>query len=175
MKKISAILILVVISIFFSCSDDDETSQMPNPNQNGFTFNSEFFTTDELIVSGMLGIQFTIIDEASDLNLDTGEFEGDPGQAIVIFLFFDIDEDTRDFDETFTNVIQIQNDPEFEDIPNNSFGAALVRNIQRIEGLSANAESFFANTGEVRVSLDFEAEICLVLKYGYRLKIDLRC
>ena len=68
-----------------------------DPNQNSFTFNSEFFTTNELIVRGTRIIQFTIIDEASNFNANTGEFE---------------------------------------DIPNNSFGAALVRNVKTIQNTS---------------------------------------
>ena len=171
MRKINSILILVVISIFFSCSDDDETTQMPNPTQNGFSFNSEFFTTDELFLTGNPGeLVFIIIDDTSEFNTVTREFEGDPGQVISIGVILDVD-GQEDFVRTFTNAFQNGDNPDDVDIEI-SFVAGLIRNVQSVvplltgSNLVNNETILPTNTGEVTISFDSET-LVFTLDYTF--------
>ena len=165
MKKISTIFIIVVISIFFSCSDNDDKTQTPNPNENGFMFNSEFFTTDELFLGGnTVSPTFTIIDDTSEFNTITREFEGNPGQVIVIGVIVKIDRQ-EDFVRTFTDAIQEFDNPD-DVVVENSFAAALIGNVQTAEpilsggiSITNNETLFLARTGEVTISFDSETQI----------------
>lgn len=162
MKKISSILILVIISTFYSCSDDDDNTEIQNPSQNGFSFNSEFFTTDELFVTGNPGeLSFLIIDDTSEFNTVTREFEGDPGQVISISVPFELDGQT-DFVRTYTDAIQVDDDGEITAV---SFVAGLIRNVpsivQILNGSPGTGDEIIliANTGEITISFDSETSV----------------
>lgn len=161
MKKINFILILVLISNFYSCNNDDDNTEIKTSTENGFTFNSEFFTTDELFLSGTPGeLFFFIIDDTSGFNTVTRTFEGDPGQLIAIVVpFVEETENPVDFVRTFTNAVQ-DNEDETTGV---SFVAALYKDVLSIEGsIGGNASNetiSLANTGEVTVSFDAETSV----------------
>lgn len=164
MKKISFILILLTLGFFSSCSNDsdDGSMEIPDVAQNGFEFDSEFFTTDELFVTFQPGqATFFIIDDTSEFNCNTRAFEGDPGQVIVISVLLEFFEDLIDIEGVFSNAI----DSEDDEITIGSFTAALVRGVSNVAPLLVGAppeegdtiETFIASEGEVTISLSAQS------------------
>ena len=160
MKKFNFILIIVLISAFYSCSKDDDNTQIKTSTENGFTFNSEFFATNELLLAGDPGhLYFFINDDTSKFNKVTGTFDGNPGQLILITIPFEL-EDQVNFERTYTNAVQDNEDV----LTGVSFNAALLKDVLSIKGnlnLSEDSiESILpAITGEVTVSFDSETSV----------------
>lgn len=156
MKTINFILILVLLSTFYSCSDDD--TQNDNPSQNGFTFNSEFYPTDVLFTAGNPGeLTLFIVGNTSEFNPETRAFEDGQGQVVTIAVLIELDAQGN-FSHTYTDAIQSST----EDITTNSFAAALIRNVSSIDPLlsgspGSGAETLLiATSGDVSISFDSE-------------------
>jgi len=161
MKNISLILLLVLLSPFYSCSNVDDDKKTQNPSENSFTFNSELYTTDELFWTFTPErVYFFIIDDTSEFNTVTREFEGEPGQ--IIFIELTVNEESNeliDIAGTYTDVVEINSGNTTEV----SFAAALVRDVPSLEALfneSNGSETILrANAGEIAVGYDSETSI----------------
>lgn len=162
MKAIHFLLILVLASTFYSCSDDD--TQNENSSENGFTFNSVFYPTDALFTTGNPGeLALYIVDDTSGFNTVTRAFEGDPGQVISIAVL--IEQDAQgDFTHAYTDAVQSSAD----NITATSFAAGFFRNVTSIDPLlsgstgSGDETLLIVTAGEVSISFDSDTLVITV-------------
>ena len=160
MKKNNLIIILAFISSFYSCDKDNDDTETKKYSQNGYTLNSEFFSTNELILTGLTPamVGFFILDDTDVFNNTTGEFEGNSGRGI--FLFIGLDEDASgpmDLVGTYTNVVEA-----VEIHMDGDFTGGQFKDIESIESLlgsNINTGNYLpVDAGDVRVGFDSETE-----------------
>ena len=160
MKKINLIIILAFISSFYSCDKDNDDTETKKSSLNGYTFNSEFFPTNRLILTafGPGEVVFLLLDDTAIFNSTTGEFEGDSGRGIIIAISNENVSELKDLVGTYTNVLEDPND----DYEEGDFRGGLFMGLQGLEiehedkGIANAVQS---DAGEVRVSFNSETEI----------------
>ena len=157
MKKINFIILLVfVCTLYSSCNNDNEEMQEGDPEfsgviENGYSFNNEFFPTDELVFIPQLDIVlFFIIDDTAEFNGDRAEFEENSGKGIIIGIPFDeVPEELIDLSGTFTNAIGINS---ISGSMNGDFVAVAFSGLENIDLDSDFGSNFIeATDGEVLI------------------------
>jgi hypothetical protein len=96
MKKLNLIILITILIFNLSCSSDDDNGNLPNQEQNGFTFNGSFYPTDFLYLADgnnqtdfiTMGIFLSNFEFNVDCGIDNGQYvvlEFDPDQNSNVF------------------------------------------------------------------------------------------
>ncbi|EPR65690.1 hypothetical protein [Cyclobacterium qasimii] len=161
MRNINLIVFLVLLSFISSCSKDNE--ETPKSTENGYTFNTEFFPTDKLILTSTSPEEaiFIILDDNAVFNSTTGKFEGNTGRGILIAVR--IDEDASELSDLAGAYTQVIDPNGFEG--NGDFIGGLFMDFGSLESAYNNDNGTGTNdyllaiTGDVRVRFNSETEI----------------